>query len=168
MCVQEELVPICRHYSATSFVLLRPLVPRSLRLPPALSSLPPASHCCWRFSCSRGPGFVGGRPIVLGPGTVGARNPFLTNELLPIHPSPRRVRTSALKSGPMDRKKTRTGLDRTELQPDHRLRLHQFGISPGCGWSHLVNFLQPQKNWSQLVEPRTAYIRCSLPIYHIM
>ncbi|KAH9030037.1 hypothetical protein EDB85DRAFT_1891770 [Lactarius pseudohatsudake] len=45
-----------------------------------------------------------------------------------------------------DRKKTGTRPDRTDVQPDHRLRLHDFRTKPGCGCIFLRAFLQPSKD----------------------
>ncbi|KAH9009328.1 hypothetical protein EDB85DRAFT_1903127 [Lactarius pseudohatsudake] len=51
-----------------------------------------------------------------------------------------------LRSGPMDRKKTATQPDRTDGQPDQRLRLHDFTTKPGCGCMFWRALLQPTKD----------------------
>jgi hypothetical protein len=53
---------------------------------------------------------------------------------------------SVLRSGPMDRKKTRTGPDQTKKGPDHRLQLQSFII---------IHKIQPSNNQLRLVDNRT-------------
>jgi hypothetical protein len=47
--------------------------------------------------------------------------------------NPKTPSISASRSGPMDRKKTWTQLDRTILGPDHWSWLHHLSLAAGCG-----------------------------------